>query len=126
MFFFLRHHSRLRYILILTFVSQPDFLFERDALVTLLVCYCPALTRDPQVVGLNSCVPTGYDGQISLQKRSELPYTCAVIEELFRFRTLSPLSIVHATTENAVLGKYFIPKNTPVSKKYWYLKNMAR
>jgi len=46
--------------------------------------------------------------------RSKLPYTCAFIEEVYRFRTLVPMSIRHKTTENVKFMGYDIPKNTTV------------
>ena len=49
-----------------------------------------------------------------MSKRSEMPYTCAFMEEVFRFRTLVPLGIQHAASEDAFLGEYFIPKGTTV------------
>ena len=55
------------------------------------------------------------EGQISMQKRSEMPYTCAFMEEVFRFRTLVPLGLQHALTEDAKLGEYVLPKGTIVS-----------
>ena len=45
-----------------------------------------------------------------------MPYTCAFVEELFRFRTITPLALIHKTDENAQLGKWIIPKGTRVSK----------
>ena len=49
-----------------------------------------------------------------MQRRSEMPYTCAVMEEIFRFRTLAPFGVFHCTTEEAALEKYVIPKGTTV------------
>jgi len=49
-----------------------------------------------------------------MQKRNNMPYTCAVMEEILRYRTLGPLGLFHCTTEDAVLGKYKIPKGTMV------------
>ena len=59
----------------------------------------------------------GSDGTITMQIRSKMPYTCAFTEEVLRFRTLGPMSVAHATTEDAVLENYTIPKGTIVRKK---------
>ena len=57
----------------------------------------------------------GFEGKVTTQKRSEMPYTCAFMEEVFRFRTLLPLGIQHSTSEDAQLGDYIIPKGTQVN-----------
>ena len=49
-----------------------------------------------------------------MEKRTEMPFTSAFVEEVFRFRTLVPLGIVHAADEDVVLKNYVIPKGTPV------------
>ena len=58
----------------------------------------------------------GSNGQISMQRRLELPYTCAYMEEVMRFRSVAPVGVAHATTEDAELGEYIIPKDTTVNK----------
>ena len=57
----------------------------------------------------------GLEGKVTTQKRPEMPYTCAVIEEVFRFRTLGPLGVQHVTSADAQLDNYVIPKGTVVS-----------
>ena len=48
-----------------------------------------------------------------------MPYACAFIEEVFRFRTLTPLGgVQHLTSEIAKLGDYFIPKGVMVGEAY--------
>ena len=56
----------------------------------------------------------GSEGKVTVQKRSEMPFTCAFMEEVFRYRTLVPLGIQHCASEDAKLGKYVIPKGTVV------------
>ena len=59
-------------------------------------------------------MPLGSDGAVTTQVRTMMPYTCAFADEVMRYRTLGPLSIAHATTEDAVLENYTIPKGTIV------------
>jgi len=49
-----------------------------------------------------------------MKHKSDMPYTCAFIEELYRFRTLVPLDAPHKTTEDATLCGYSIPKEVQV------------
>jgi len=50
-----------------------------------------------------------------MSHKSEMPYTCAFIEELYRFRTLVPLTVPHKTTEDVTLYGYRIPKGVQVN-----------
>ena len=59
----------------------------------------------------------GSSGQVTWTKRSEMPYTCAFMEEVFRFKTLVALGVQHLTTEDAEIGGYYIPKGTMVRDK---------
>ena len=65
---------------------------------------------------LMSFLIAGSNGQISMHRRLELPFTCAFMQEVMRFRTIGPLGVVHATSEDAQLGGYVIPKGTTVNK----------
>ena len=55
-----------------------------------------------------------------------MPYTCAFVEELFRFRTIVPLTLIHKTDENAQLAEWIIPKGTSVSRIYSYGEQYQR
>jgi len=50
-----------------------------------------------------------------MSHKAELPYTCAFVEEVYRYRTLVPLNLPHKTTENCTLLGYNIPKGVQVS-----------
>ena len=50
-----------------------------------------------------------------MSKKSEMPYTCAFMHEIFRYRTLTPLVLPHKLTDDAVLEGFFLPKGTKVS-----------
>ena len=56
----------------------------------------------------------GYSGSISYEKKSEMPYTCAFMQELFRYRAVAPLGLTHKVTETSQIGKWIIPKGTKV------------
>ena len=59
-------------------------------------------------------VHAGSSGSISMSKKSDMPYTCAFIQELMRFRTIAPLSVPHKTNADVNLDGHFIPRETVV------------
>ncbi|CAK8694869.1 unnamed protein product [Clavelina lepadiformis] len=65
----------------------------------------------------------GSEGTASMSHQSSMPYTCAFIHELMRYRTLAPLSVFHKTNEDTELNGYFIPKNTLVAPNIWAVHN---
>ncbi|KZV67837.1 cytochrome P450 [Peniophora sp. CONT] len=50
-----------------------------------------------------------------------LPYTCAMVKEVLRWRTVAPLAIPHRSIEDDVYEGYFIPKGTVVIANVWEL-----
>jgi cytochrome P450 len=54
----------------------------------------------------------GSDRLILMSDRSELPYTCAVINEILRLANLLPLNLPHRTIRDVVVNGFEIPKNT--------------
>ncbi|XP_069753826.1 vitamin D 25-hydroxylase isoform X5 [Narcine bancroftii] len=64
----------------------------------------------------------------SLENKSQMPYTEAVLHEVLRYCNIAPLGIFRATTKNTVVRGYSIPKGTTVitnlysvhfDEKYW-------
>ncbi|KAA0708662.1 Cytochrome P450 2J2 [Triplophysa tibetana] len=50
----------------------------------------------------------------NIDDRANMPYTNAVIHEVQRMGNVVPLSVPRMTTENTLLGGYFIPKGTQI------------
>ncbi|VDB97884.1 unnamed protein product [Peniophora sp. CBMAI 1063] len=50
-----------------------------------------------------------------------LPYICAMVKEVLRWRPVAPLGIPHRTIEDDVYNGYFIPKGTIVIANIWEL-----
>ena len=49
-----------------------------------------------------------------MTNKSQMPYTVAFMEEVFRFRTLAPLQLPHMATEDIKIDGFIIPKGTKV------------
>ena len=58
-----------------------------------------------------------------MSKKLEMPYTCAFINELMRFRTVAPLGLPHKATADFYLDGYFIPEGTQVRNICFILQN---
>ena len=56
----------------------------------------------------------GRDGQACMRDRSKLPFMEAFIHELLRHALSFPMALPYATTNDATINGYFIPKDTPV------------
>ncbi|XP_055483447.1 vitamin D 25-hydroxylase [Psammomys obesus] len=70
----------------------------------------------------------GHNKRPSWDDKCKMPYTEAVLHEVLRFCNIVPLGIFHATSEDAVVRGYSIPKGTTVitnlysvhfDEKYW-------
>ncbi|XP_076819169.1 cytochrome P450 2C28-like [Clavelina lepadiformis] len=65
----------------------------------------------------------GWTNTPSVSHRENMPFTCAFLQELVRFRTLTPGGSPHCTTEPAELFGYHIPKGTMVMANIWGVNN---
>uniref|UniRef100_H2Z9F6 Uncharacterized protein n=1 Tax=Ciona savignyi TaxID=51511 RepID=H2Z9F6_CIOSA len=61
--------------------------------------------------------------QFSFENKSKMPYTSAFIQEIYRYRTLVPLSVTHMTNEDAHISGYTIPKGTTIAPNLWAVHN---
>ena len=50
---------------------------------------------------------------------ASLPYVCALIKELLRWRSVVPLSVPHRSVEDDEYRGYFIPKGSIVISNIW-------
>jgi len=50
----------------------------------------------------------------TLDDMQGLPYVRALIQEVFRFRSLGPVGLPHSTTTDVTIDGFFIPKNTTI------------
>ena len=54
-------------------------------------------------------------GLFQLTRKADLPYTNAFIQEVYRYRTLTPLGVPHKANVDTQMDGYVIPENTQVS-----------
>ena len=50
-----------------------------------------------------------------MTRKADLPYTNAFIQEVYRYRTLTPLGVPHKANVDTQIDGYIIPENTQVS-----------
>ncbi|XP_071961580.1 steroid 17-alpha-hydroxylase/17,20 lyase-like [Antedon mediterranea] len=61
-----------------------------------------------------------------LSDRGKLPYTEAVIMEIMRYGTASPLGLPHRAIEDSTIGNYNVPVGTIVFINHWALHNDSK
>uniref|UniRef100_H2Z8V6 Uncharacterized protein n=1 Tax=Ciona savignyi TaxID=51511 RepID=H2Z8V6_CIOSA len=59
----------------------------------------------------------------AFEDKSKMPYTRAFIQEIYRHRTLLPLSVTHMTNEDANICGYTIQKGTTIAPNLWAVHN---
>ncbi|KIJ40678.1 hypothetical protein M422DRAFT_256372 [Sphaerobolus stellatus SS14] len=58
---------------------------------------------------------------VEFEDRLELPYISAICKEILRWHPLLQQGFAHATSEDDIIGEYFIPKGTIVIGNSWEL-----
>ncbi|KAL7863965.1 hypothetical protein AOLI_G00153850 [Acnodon oligacanthus] len=56
----------------------------------------------------------GFDRSPCMEDRPQLPYTCATVYEIQRYASITPLGVIHQTTEPALLRGYHLPKGSTI------------
>ncbi|KAL7863964.1 hypothetical protein AOLI_G00153840 [Acnodon oligacanthus] len=56
----------------------------------------------------------GFDRSPCMEDRPQLPYTCATVYEIQRCASITPLGVIHQTTESALLRGYHLPKGSTI------------
>lgn len=51
--------------------------------------------------------------------RERLPYICAIVKEVLRWRPVGPIGLPHQTSQDDTYEGYFIPKGTLVLLNFW-------
>ncbi|KIJ50092.1 hypothetical protein M422DRAFT_27479 [Sphaerobolus stellatus SS14] len=63
----------------------------------------------------------GHVRLVEFEDEPKLPYISAVCKEILRWHPLLPQGLSHATSEDDIVGEYFIPKGTVVVGNTWAL-----
>jgi cytochrome P450 len=61
----------------------------------------------------------GPDRLPGVQDRQSLPYVNALIKEVLRFEPVTPMGLLHSTTDDDVFEGCFIPKGTQIIPNIW-------
>uniref|UniRef100_A0A3B4D189 Uncharacterized protein n=1 Tax=Pygocentrus nattereri TaxID=42514 RepID=A0A3B4D189_PYGNA len=56
----------------------------------------------------------GFDRSPCMEDRAQLPYTHATVYEIQRYASITPLGLIHQTTEPALLRGYHLPKGSTI------------
>lgn len=56
----------------------------------------------------------GLERSPNMNDRSQMPYTCATVQELQRYANILPVNLPHAATKDVKVGEYTIPKGQPI------------
>uniref|UniRef100_H2YMP4 Uncharacterized protein n=1 Tax=Ciona savignyi TaxID=51511 RepID=H2YMP4_CIOSA len=59
----------------------------------------------------------------AVDNKSYMPYTCAFMQEVYRYRTIAPLGVAHMTNEDVNLNGYSIPNGTTIFVNLWAVHN---
>lgn len=65
----------------------------------------------------------GPDRRPTWEDRKQMPFTCACIWEVERWKTASPLGLARENCDDVVIDGYFIPKGTTIIPNFWALHN---
>lgn len=68
----------------------------------------------------------GRDRLPKASDRLDLPYTNAIIKEVFRLGSVIPLGVPHRITEDDVFDDFFIPKDTIIIPNIWFMARDPR
>ncbi|KAF7348403.1 O-methylsterigmatocystin oxidoreductase [Mycena sanguinolenta] len=87
-----------------------------------LVLFIMAMAMNPEVMKkaqneIDTVVGVGI--LPGFEHRSAMPYCEAVVREVLRWKTIIPLALPHATSEDNIYEGYFIPKGTTVLPNVW-------
>ncbi|GIX68765.1 cytochrome P450 2J6 [Caerostris extrusa] len=96
---------------------------------TLLTWLFLAMATNPEIqkkVQKEIDTVLGKDGKIRWSERSKLPYTYAATLEANRWRTVSPLGVLHRVREDTTVGGYDVPKGSNVMSNIYALHNDPR
>uniref|UniRef100_H2YS89 Uncharacterized protein n=1 Tax=Ciona savignyi TaxID=51511 RepID=H2YS89_CIOSA len=59
----------------------------------------------------------------AVDNKAYMPYTCAFMQEVYRYRTLAPFGVAHMTNEDVNLNGYSIPNGTTIYVNLWAVHN---
>nr|CAB3235591.1 cytochrome P450 2C42-like [Phallusia mammillata] len=65
----------------------------------------------------------GSNEQLTLSHRDSMPFSCAIIHEVMRYRTLIQLCVPHATSKEVDLREFHLPKSTMIRANLWAVHN---
>ncbi|KAF7192514.1 Multifunctional cytochrome P450 monooxygenase [Pseudocercospora fuligena] len=93
-----------------------------DTTVASIMAFFLTMTKYPEIQSkaqaeIDSVVEQ--DRMPELRDRESLPYTEAVIKEIFRWHTVVPEGLPHLTTEDCEFEGYFIPKGSIIIANIW-------
>uniref|UniRef100_H2YJ30 Uncharacterized protein n=1 Tax=Ciona savignyi TaxID=51511 RepID=H2YJ30_CIOSA len=106
--------KQLLYYIVDLFLAGTETSANTNAWAILLVL------KNPQVKAKLRSELEAFGKSPTLEDEAKMPYTRAVMQEVFRYRTSAPLNIVaRRTTSDLELKGYKVPANMPVIANLW-------
>jgi len=111
---------------LITWTSVSLFGGGRDTTVSAITTFFLAMTLYPDVQKKAQAKidrVTGGNRLPEFEDRDQMPYTCALLKEVLRWRPVAPIGVPHRLIRDDVYDGYFLKEGTSVIPNIWAMNN---